>query len=85
MTHHVHHHCLVGGRPSDILGKISTKNILHVTRCMVQPEEIEKIQDCLKKVETSVIPPQLKRMYLETEEKEVNPLYVSLDVKYIIS
>ena len=52
---------------------------------MVQPGEIEKIQECLKKVETSVIPPQLKRMYLETEEKEVNPLYVSLDVKYIIS
>ena len=51
---------------------------------MVQPGEIEKIQERLKKVETSVIPPQLKRMYLETEEKEVNPLYVSLDVKYII-
>ena len=53
---------------------------------MVQPAgEIEKIQERLKKVETSVIPPQLKRMYLETEEKEVNPLYASLDVKYIIS
>ena len=52
---------------------------------MVQPAgEIEKIQERLKKVETSVIPPQLKRIYLETEEKEVNPLYVSLDVKYII-
>ena len=52
---------------------------------MVQPGEIEKIQERLKKVETSVIPSQLKRMYLGTEEKEVNPLYVSLDVKYIIS
>ena len=51
----------------------------------MQPGEIEKIQERLKKIETSVIPPQLKRMYLETEEKEVNPLYVSLDVKYIIS
>ena len=52
---------------------------------MVQPGEIEKIQERLKKIETSVIPPRLKRMYLETEEKEVNPLYVSLDVKYIKS
>ena len=52
---------------------------------MVQPAgEIEKIQERLKKVETSVIPPRLNGMYLETEEKEVNPLYASLDVKYII-
>ena len=85
MTHHVHHHCLVGGKPIRHSWKDFNEEHLtcNVAWCNLL-EKSRKFKNASKKIEAFVIPPQLKRMYLETEEKEVNPLYVSLDVKYII-